>query len=274
MFRWILLCLAAAIGWADTASLFDLADIENRLEEADENTLIVFDVDEVLLTTEDHFSHPYALPMTKEIVQRWIEFGHDKKTVQEIVSLCFLLPKRILIEETAPAFIRRLQEKGVKTIALTSCQTGRLGHIERVEDWRIDDLRSFGIDFSTSFTDHPRIVFDEIKAVGRAAPLFQQGVLFSEGCLKGDVLKAFLERTGFTSSHHIVFVDDLVYNLNSVHESLEASEIPHSLFHYTGASRHFKDLDERVIETQLDHLIRHREWLSDAEAKARLQQTP
>lgn len=253
----------ATIGSANITEIFHLQEIERELQNIDEKTLVVFDVDEVLIMTKDHFIHPYAIHVVDRVAQRELA-NHSKSAIDELISLCFLLPERILIEESTPSLIKRLQGQNIKTIALTSCQTGTLGLIRSVENWRVEDLKSFDIDFSSSFPEYERLVFDELKSPSHPSPLFESGVLFSKGYQKGKVLKAFLDRIDFVPSK-ILFIDDLSHNLLSVKDEFQLEGIPYHLFYYTGASRYFKKLNEALIEYQLIHLIHHKEWLSDDE---------
>lgn len=246
--------------------ILNLSDIEKNLENADENTLVIFDVDDVLITTEDHFIHPYAEKVTERIFNRNFDKPSDKKKLDEIVSLCFLLPKRILVEETTPSLIQRLKEKKIKVIALTACPSGNLGVIDKVEEWRVEDLRSFGIDFSSSFPKNQRIVLEGLKSESAPSPIFEQGILFSYGFKKGDVLKEFLKSIDFSPSQ-VLFIDDLSHNLESIQEKMESEKIPHSVFHYKGASRHYRQIDESLIEYQINYLINHRKWLNDSEVR-------
>ena len=246
--------------------IYDLSEIEKYLETADEETLVVFDVDDVLIVTEDHFIHPYAEKTTHRITEKLVRKVGDQKAIDEITSLCYLLPKRILVENETPSLIRRLQERKIKTIALTACQTGKFGLIPKIEEWRIEDLLSFGIDFSGSFQECDRIELDELKSKKNNTPLFEKGILFSKGFGKGEVLKAFLDYVQFTPKE-VIFIDDLAYNLDSVAKEMESAGIAHREFHYTGARRHYKEIDEALIEDQLSHLVELREWIPDDAVK-------
>lgn len=60
LFALIVLALNQPSLFANYAQIFSFKELEEELKKSDEKTLIVFDVDEVLITTEDHFIHPYA----------------------------------------------------------------------------------------------------------------------------------------------------------------------------------------------------------------------
>ncbi|GAB4190005.1 MAG: hypothetical protein Tsb0015_10900 [Simkaniaceae bacterium] len=194
--------------FAGQEQISSLQEIAEELTSCDENSLIIFDVDEVLITTKDHFGHPYAgkvfSALMHEEMKKCISL-EERAALENIWSLSTLQPKRILIEEDAPKLIEELQRQGIKVIALTCCGTGSFGIIPKLERWRIEHLNDLNISFSGSFPNLKRHSLRDIKKSKRAAPLFEEGVLFSEGYDKGDVLKAFLEYNDLHPSK-VVFI--------------------------------------------------------------------
>ena len=270
-------CAAALICFsflgADYAKIESFKEISNELKNSDPTTLVVFDIDEVLITTEDHFIHPYADGIFLLLVREAMadaKTSKEKMDVEEKLSLSMLKPKRTLVEEEMPELIKDLKEKGVKVIALTSCPTGKFGIIPSVERWRIDHLDSLGINFSSSFPAIGRQFLTEIAAPGKSAPLYEEGVLFSKGHKKGEVLKAFLRQSKFRPSK-VIFIDDLRENLDSVKGVLKALNIEFKGYQYVGATRFFKKkADSAMLNYQFTHLIKNGEWLSDIEVEKRL----
>ena len=267
-----ILSVQISVAFASYPQISSLHELEEALSKADEKTLIVFDVDEVLITTKDHFLHPYALDDFFLWAQRAFENAkseEEKIDVEEKLSLCMLLPERVLIEENAPKLIEKLQKKKAKVIALTSCRTGTFGVIPKVEKWRFEHLQSLGVDFSSAFSHIPRHEFHAMASSGKRAPLFENGILFSKGYEKGDLLLAFLKVSDFKPTQ-VIFIDDLTENIESVEKALQSLNIPCKSYHYLGAKRFFKKPDAQILRAQFEHLMRHREWLSDEEIKERL----
>lgn len=259
---------------ADYIQIKSFKEISNELQNSDKSTLIVFDVDEVLITTEDHFIHPYADHILVPLIKKAMAAAatpEEKKDLEEKLSLSMLQPKRILIEEETPKLIQTLKNRGIKVIALTSCPTGAFGIISKVERWRINHLNSLDINFASSFPNVNRQFLDEIAVPGKTAPLYEEGVLFSKGYKKGEVLKAFFKQCNFHPSK-VIFIDDLYENLDSVKAELTDLNIEFKGYQYIGATRFFKqEADESILNYQFAHLIKNKEWLSDLEVKKRLQ---
>lgn len=241
----------------------------DKLPAVDEDTLIVFDVDEVLITCLDQHDHPYAydsifypIAMTALSLAR---SELERRLLEERWSGALLQSKRVLIEDSSPILLADLQKKGCKIIALTSCETGPFGDIPRREMWRVNQLQDFGFDFSHSFPGLTRFYLNELRAEKIPSPLYQNGILFSWGFEKGDVLKTFLRRINHTPKKVLV-IDDLQKNLQSCESALKSMEIPCECVQFTGATPYFKPLDKELIKRQLMHLLTTGIWLSDEEA--------
>ena len=72
----------------------------------------------------------------------------ERKELESLISLSYLLPRKILIEEEAPALIKNLQRKGVHVIGMTHFPVGEIGLISDVASWRVKLLKEFDISFS------------------------------------------------------------------------------------------------------------------------------
>ncbi len=245
-------------------------DLDEEWERLDEQALVVLDVDEVLITTKDHYMHPYSEETVLSIVMEALMFAEsdlEKRDMEEALSLALILPERHLIEKSVPLLIKNLQSRGVKVIALTDCMTGSLGVIPKLEVWRIENLKSLGVDFSLSFPSIQSHRID-IPFSKKKCPLYEQGILFSGGHKKGDVLKAFLTESDFKPSK-VIFIDDLSRNVDSVEFELKNMNIESRVYQYTGASEFFRNsVDEQILKHQFEHLIETKTWLSDAEIEA------
>ena len=150
----------------------------------------------------------------------------EKKDLEDSLSLSYLLPKKLLIEKESPLLIKKLQEKGVTVLALTSFPIGSMGLIPDVAEWRVNLLKEFNLRFSTS--------------LGQSFPLLREGILFAEGHKKGDVLRSFFAHSGFYPSK-VIFIDDLLSNVENVKSTMRSLGIECSAYQYMGANRFFKE---------------------------------
>ncbi|MDF2578133.1 MAG: putative secreted protein [Chlamydiales bacterium] len=150
----------------------------------------------------------------------------------------------ILIEEESPVIVKKLQSD-FPIIALTGSGGVTLNLDEEVkfEEWRLNDLRRLGFDFSNAFPQ---------------SSLCLDGILFSNGAEnKGRVLINFLQEVKY-KPHKIVFVDDLKENLESVEKILQEtfSDIEFIGLYYVGATNYPSQyVDADLFRSKLQAVI-------------------
>ncbi len=257
---------------ADIIPITTFDQMDDEFNHCNESTLVIFDVDEVLITTEDHFIQPHVGDLFHRFCRDAFKKAHSDEEREELsnnLSAAFTGPKRHLVEKEIPSKIKQLQDRGVKVIALTASPVGKYGRVESAERWRIEHLNGLGINFAPSFPSIDRHQLEAIKHPQMAPPVFEAGILFSIGHEKGVVLRHFLEMWGLQPTK-VVFIDDLMENLQSVEKELANSGIEFKGYLYKGAEPFFKELNLELLHYQLDHLKNNGEWLSDIEVAQRL----
>lgn len=237
-------------------------------EDFTEKSLVIFDVDRVLIEPRDAIMRLANQRMLWELRHKYgAHLTSDQ--MADISSIVSLQESTALVDPLAIAFINHIKQRNIPIIGLTATSTGSFGKIPSVPDWRIDDLARFGISFSTSFESQPPFALTQLNEKG-ISPIFKNGILFTGGYSKGDVLEAFLDSVGFIPDK-VLFADDLLYNLVSVESSLADMGTKHVLaFHYLGADKIPNTIDPEVAEFQIKTLLEQEQWLSDDEAKTHL----
>jgi len=237
--------------------------ILSELDEADLDTLVVFDIDDVLITYKDMVLRPcgaHFCPLSWE--------GIDPKEIFFLMSIMLSEGQIILVDPSIPQLINKLKIRGVRTIAFTAARTGKFGVIENAEDWRLKVLKRFHMDFSVSFPQNQIIYFDNAAKNESDYSIFKKGVLFlgEEKISKGVLLLQFLDKVQWKPKN-IVFVDDKMSHLESVETALKATKISFQGYQYKGIEKLSEKLDEKVAEVQFSYLRKNHKWLSDTEAK-------
>ncbi len=253
--------------WIETSHL----QVLNEWKSLDPQTLIVFDIDDVIVCTEDQFAHPYGYLKFVQLTEEAMNQANpaEQEEILRKASLSQLLSKRHIIEEGIADFIQKLKEEGFIVIALTNFPRGSYGAIPRTETWRIEFLKALGVTF-THFHSFPESYeFTELQKGAHLPPLYEEGILFSYGTTKGKVLKAFLEKAKLRPSQ-IVFIDDMAHHHKSVIEEIGSMQIPLLNIHYLGAHRFYRDFDEELLTHQFNHLQQHEQWLTDKEILSKL----
>jgi hypothetical protein len=241
--------------------IYSFDEIARELEEADKQTLVVFDIDDVLITSQDMVLRPCGRHFTPS---SWKDLRPSE--IEYLTSIMLHSSKVILVEPSVLQFIGNLAKRGVVTMALTAARTGRFGIIEKAEDWRIRVLHELGIDFSWSFPG--TMYLEKVTREESGYSLFKGGILFlgNQKMTKGEALVSFLKRI-HKRPQKVLFIDDMPGNLVCVEQALATEKISFQGYLYTGVEHLSGSFDEQVADLQFAHLRQTHAWLSDAEVK-------
>jgi hypothetical protein len=247
-----------------TSTLFPF---ESALKAADSETLVIFDVDDVLITARDQILQPahknFLEKLTKDLEGRL-----SKEEAQKLWSIIWLTRSDEPVDSKMVSLIKEAQDRGLKVIALTNAWTGAFGNIHSLEDWRIGELEGFGYTFKDSWGTLELKSFESLKSKdAKRFPVFKSGVLFTCNLPKGAVLNAFLQYAGL-SPKKIIFIDDKRKHLESVEAFSRDADILFMGFQYTAvADRPKIPLDKKWARYQFEVLEKEHKWLNDKEAK-------
>lgn len=239
----------------------EVADLFNN---ADASTLITFDVDDTLITAHDvtarDVHYPIAFIVKAAMRYPWLVMRSEW---ERIGSLMFAQSKRFVFDPIVIKLIRRALKKDASVIALTSMQTGRMGVIPSMQEWRAHMLAQMGIDLSGQFEDH---TFVQFNSPASRYPCLYQGVLCASHEPKGKVLGAFLDYADMKPSQIISF-DDNRKALRSIGQECARRGIEFKGYLYLGADRVMGDWHKRFdlkrAMVQLDYLVRYGRWVPD-----------
>lgn len=202
------------------------------------DTLWIFDIDETLLIPQDPafqkpnlIDHPYIQLMKNQLSLRDLDF---------LSNFVLMACPSQLIEQETPKWLKQLDNTPI--IALTAAMTHRFDGDFFLPELRYQELLKHDLDFSSHFQDIFEI--ETINFCNGSRPVFYRGVLCSNGDFKrqneasskGRVLCAFLKKIGWIPSE-IVFVDDKLYNIKEVEETLALNypSISYTGLHFLGA---------------------------------------
>jgi hypothetical protein len=233
-----------------TSSSMD--EVFRKMSAVDEETLVIFDIDETLTMTKNPLFQRPNITKHKELYKEAFKsLSNDQK--QLLINLQLQTRETVLVENGIIGHINRLQEQKVRVIALSACLTGKFNGELDLAKWRISELNRLGIDLKKSFLYVAPFEFSDLKTMYGTYPTFKEGLICANGTKnsKGEVLVEFLKVVNFQPKK-VIFVDDKVENALSVEEEMEKRNIPCQCFLYKGAegfiAEEFYDKDEVVKE--------------------------
>lgn len=217
----LLLLLLALPAAAEVVEIKSMKEIQPKLEPG---TLVVFDIDNTLVEPvgnigSDQWYYYLVKAVARDDAKLTPEQAEEKAAEIWTRTLGTVAVKPV--EELTPAFIKHIQSRGLKTMALTA--RGR-------EDVAATfaQLKAIGVDLAAKPVhgkDH--------EAADKG--FYSRGVFFAgEGPDKGVALVRFLKAIGLAPKA-VVFVDDKPHHARNVDAALTAAGIPVASFRYGAA---------------------------------------
>jgi len=242
---------------AEIKQINDMKEVFEYLANADSKTLVIFDVDMVLVQPKDPAFQMANMKRFGTISKRIMKEVPPEKQMM-FLSLMTISSDPVLIDDSTPQLLKQIIQKGIPAMALTANLTGSFGTIKNMEQWRINSLRCLGIDFSESAPYKAPLMFDNLASYRGYYSNYLNGILFVNGTVvsKGDALLSFIEKTKL-SPEIIVAIDDREDNLKSLEAAIQKLDKPikyHGL-HYTGAQKYpSKMISEEDFESRWQQL--------------------
>lgn len=213
----------------------EIKSFNEALPYIDQDTLLVFDVDNTLITpttaigSDQWFYCLYDVYGKKPLENR----GLDKKLMDfwnQVQSKIQVRP----VEKLGPEFVRQQQAQGIKMMALTA----RTSDILSVT---IQQLASIGVHLEKN-TIFSGVMKLSKKLLGTAdTAFFNHGVLsVGESNSKGSVFTQFLKKLKFTPKK-VVYIDDREKHVKTMEAELGKMKIPYFGFRYGALDQEVKD---------------------------------
>lgn len=226
-----------AVCRAEITEVSNMQKASSYFEQANKETLVVFDIDMVLIQPSDPAFQMPTMKKFHPVAKRVMKELSEENLMFFLTLMCTNSPA-ILVESSTLNILNNLKAKNVPTIALTGNLTGPFEHIPSMEAWKTNCLSELGIDFTQTAPSQNPLVLDDIAPYHGAHPIYFRGVLFANGLhtSKGDVLVSFLKKTKLCPAT-VIFIDDRKNNLEDVEKTLQKfnPSIKYQGLHYLGA---------------------------------------
>ncbi len=232
------------------------------LKNCTDKSLILFDVDDTLITAYDIVARKLLPDWLKLLIVLKHPSMIKKDTWEYAYSIMWDQAKRFVFEPLVINIIKELETKGCTVMALTGMETGSLGVQKDLPEWRYSMLKEFGIQMSNKF---PETYFTMLPAYKNKYPGLYKGIICCNLQPKGPVLGAFLDYFK-PQPQEIIFFDDSMSSVSSVAHECIKRKIPYTCFCYHGAKKVAGTWNTRRAILQLDYMIEKKHWLTDQEA--------
>ncbi|MCC8399069.1 MAG: DUF2608 domain-containing protein [Rickettsia endosymbiont of Platyusa sonomae] len=242
-----------------TTKISDFLKISEMIDKLDQDSLVLFDVDDVLIMAQDEYrlTHPYRLEWCVESKKRF-----TRKERQLFFSIILKNRTIRLVNPNINDILSKLWERQIPTVALTKLYTGRFGVIEDFTNWRLKELKGINIDFMKSTPIKEEILIDELHSEN-GMPMMEEGVILTADIDKGVVLENILHKKSYYPKT-IIFVDDVLENIESVEKICTKLQINFYGFEFSGASLVPEaELDKKSEKIRFEILEKEHRWLTD-----------
>jgi hypothetical protein len=256
--------------FAKKLEINEMKQLQNILKTANVNSLVIFDVDEVLIYPENVVQLQIASPFWESsMIVLEQRLGKEKRDL--LHSIMLLQSNWKLTDNIIPDIIYDLQLRKIKVLALTAFRGGKMGKINLVADWRNNNLKKHGIIFtSTKYFPKKYFKINKLKTKNKEeVPIYKDGIIYANNLPKGQVLKAFLSEINFMPKE-IIFIDDRISNIKNVENFCKTKNIHFLGIHYTNVMKKHSIFNKRIGEYQFYYLEHNHIWLSDSEAERKM----
>jgi hypothetical protein len=175
---------------------------------------------------------------------------------QEIVSNWRLQRKVMLLDKQWPTILNQLKEK-FAVYGLTKLDTGKFGNISSMEEWRYEELKGLGIEFSEN-SEIP-----SSTSQGSNGAVFFKGIFITGELSKSQTLGVYWN---IVKGHIVVMIDDRIEHLKDIQKFCEEHSISFIGILFEGLENFREQQGSAVFNLQKEYLIQHAQWLEDEEA--------
>lgn len=240
--------------------------ISTLLDNPNRNSLIIFDVDEVLImsTPEHDLREPYRIKILEGIFKKL-----TNNQINIFKSIIFAQREVKLVDPDLNKLFDLIASMKVPSLALTAMGTGKFGIINSMVEFRIEELSKFNISFKELAPFKDEYIVNELNNVTKifpdtcGVPCLSSGIIFTAGIDKGVVLEYILQKYDYYPKN-IIFVDDYLPNLESLKRLCIQLEINFYGFHYKAAHVvPLPKINKKLEIIRFQKLLQEQLWLKN-----------
>ncbi len=235
-----------------TNVIIESKDISDLFKYIHSNTLIIFDIDNTLISPCQMIGTEY---WEKKLYNSFLLKGYHEKLANlhahHLWQKVQYLTDVKWVEKKTPSILADLQGKKMDIMGLTSRSVG----LEMLTYKQFQSL-SFDLPFS-SFINTDKVT--RLNSYCR----FVNGILFCGPSTKGESFHSLLSIVNIVPPH-VIFIDDRIDHIENMSAKLKEISIPFVGIHYTAMDIYNNKYDDRIANLQLNYIDK---ILTDEEAE-------
>lgn len=217
-----------------------------------QETLVVFDIDNTIIRQDQMIgTHQWGDYLYERARRRGVSEGLAREAQHQAFAEVQPYLEVVPVEDKIKILLKNLEVRGIPHFALTA-RSASLKPITLLQ------LQVVQHDFDKNFP----VQIDKSVLNG----VLEGGVIFATGTPKGELLKKIIENSK-RRPKKIVFIDDRLYNLESVEKSFEQSNIIIESYRYAAADTIVANFNPKLADIEYSFLKESQQLLSDTEAK-------
>lgn len=227
-----------------------------KIENLPSDSVILLDIDDtIIMPVSKVFRLGADLNPIDEIKQNKSAYT-DYAT---IVSNWRLQRKVRLVDEHWPAALQQIRKK-FSVFGLTKIDSGCMGNIPSMEEWRYAELKNMGIEFSQEYPSN--LQSHSLHNTGNK-PVYYKGLFLTGSATKAQTLEQYRE---FLTGTAIAMVDDRPQQLEDIKSFCQKYSFNFLGILFEGMQKLNEKPDREIAAFQKNYLVTHAQWLEDEEA--------
>lgn len=235
-------------------------EVKIYLSALERRAVIFLDVDDTLITPASKIfraKSPY-----RTLIDELKKERDQIPYFERILSRWRLQRQVQLVSEDWLWFIKDFKTQ-FPLYALTKMESGSLGDISSMEEWRYAELSSKGLEFTPTYRGKEKEILLSSPSMTYEGT-FYKGIFSTGSFNKSEIVHSYLQKEGPTQ---VVLVDDRLEQLQDVSEECSRRSIPFIGIHFKGHELIPGIPNSNLAEFQKKHLLNNHEWLEDEEAE-------
>lgn len=235
-------------------------DVKSHLSDLEKRAVIFLDVDDTLITPTSKVFRAHSPHRT--LIDELKKERDQIPYFERILSRWRLQRQVQLVSEDWLWFIKDFKTQ-FPIYALTKMESGPLGDILSMEEWRYAELSSKGMEFTLTYGAKEKEILLSSPSMTYEGT-FYKGIFSTGSFNKSEIVRLYLQKE---NPSQVVLVDDRLEQLQDVSEECSRRSIPFIGVHFKGHELIPGIPDPSLAEFQKNYLLNNHEWLEDEEAE-------